>query len=164
MPIIIHRYLEKCKTNIYPPGLADFLRGSLTLISLAEIFNYNFYFDYESHPFFKCLTENIKYSKSIDDSIETLEYIPPISYDTIKENLIKLFQSNSNICLVTNSFEISPINQYHYDILKEILIPSLISIKLKLPINILLQHLDIKKSIIAFFSLSLKIFGVNKKL
>jgi hypothetical protein len=94
------------------------------LISLAEIFNYNFYFDYESHPFFKCLTENLKYSKSIDHSIECLEYIPPISYESIKENLVKLFESNSNICLITNSFEVSPIYKYHYNILKEILIPS----------------------------------------
>ena len=124
MPFIIHRYLQKCKTNIYPPGLADFLRGSLTLISLAEIFNYEFYFDYESHPFFKCLTENLKYSKSIDYSIETLECIPPISYDNIKEKLIQIFQTNNNISLLTNSFEVSPIYKYHHNILKEILIPS----------------------------------------
>lgn len=123
MSIVVHRYLKKCKTNIYPPGLADFLRGSLTLISLAEYFDYSFYFDASSHPFFKCLKPSNYFAK-IENSLETLEIIPPIDEESIKNNLLKLFYSKNNFILITNKDAITPINENHINIIREILTPS----------------------------------------
>lgn len=125
MPVVIHRYLKKTITNKYPPGLADFLNGSLTLICLAEFYNYSFYFDSSSHPFFHCLENNEDYFIQINNSdIHTFEFIPPLEKDVICNSLISFFESQQNFILITNCKNLIEINDKHIDILKQILKPN----------------------------------------
>jgi hypothetical protein len=98
----VHRYLTNCKTNPQPPGIADFLRGSMTLFMLSKRYDYDFFIDY-SHPIF----QNFEYDQSVfiktSDDIETLELLPPKSYQDIQNDLINLFEKNEDFYLLTNS-------------------------------------------------------------
>ena len=124
MPDIIHRYLKITSSNKCPPGLADFLKGSLTLISLSEFYNYNFYFDSSSHPFFDCLEYNKDYFLKIDTDIPTYECIPPLENYVIYNTLISLFESHNNFCLITNYDNIIEIKDNHLEVLKKVLKPN----------------------------------------
>ena len=41
--ICIHKYLTTCKTIPQPPGLADFIRGSIALFNYSKKYNYDFF-------------------------------------------------------------------------------------------------------------------------
>lgn len=97
----IHRYLTECKTNPQPPGLADFIRGTITLFNYSKKYNYNLYID-NSHPVFKNLIKHphiIKYN-----NFDTIELLPPLSYEEIDYNLNKLFIESKSFCVMTNAF------------------------------------------------------------
>jgi len=107
MPTVLLRYLTQCKTNNQPPGLGDFLRGMTCIMSVALHYNYNVKLDYKSHPVFDFLKKNNEYIPSIeDDKMETLELIPPKSYETIKIEIVDLFNKNTSFALMTNSFNV----------------------------------------------------------
>lgn len=100
----IHQYLTYCKTNPQPPGFADFLRGTKTLYLLSMKYNYSLLIDYDIHPIFKYFKYNEKiYVKNIKN-INTLEFLPPLDYKLIYNNLEELFNDNNDIHLLTNSF------------------------------------------------------------
>ena len=51
--ICIHNYLQKCETDTTPPGLLDFLRGTIGLLKYSKIYGYNLYINKDAHPVFK---------------------------------------------------------------------------------------------------------------
>ena len=99
--ICIHNYLNKCITNEQPPGLGDFIRGSIALFGYCKKYGFKLYFD-NKHELFNTLDKN---EYIIDNSINsTIELIPPMTYDSIDNEIEQLFLKNENICVLTNSF------------------------------------------------------------
>lgn len=98
----VHRYLSHCETNLQPPGLADFLRGTITLYNLSKQYNYDLYID-TNHIIFKYLTPN---DHIINEEIltDTIEAIPPMSYNEIYNKLHQLFIDEKSFSVLTNSF------------------------------------------------------------
>ena len=124
---ILSKYLQVCKTNSQPPGLADYLRGSLILLSLSLTLNnsYKFVIDYDCHPFFKCLEKNDKFQAPQNViNLETTELIPPLKF--IEERILQLFNSNENISVLTNSTLVQYIKKDAITIFKDIFKPSII--------------------------------------
>jgi hypothetical protein len=103
--LCIHRYLTKCKTNPQPPGFADFIRGTITLYLLSKRYNYKLLIDYNSHPLFKNLEFNEEYFIMDTKICDTLEFLPPKSYQNIYNDIETLFKHNNHIIYIhTNSF------------------------------------------------------------
>lgn len=103
MPNCTHVYLTSCKTNPQPPGLGDFLRGTIALFYLTESTGYTLSIDYNSHPIFSFLKFGNHYTVNNQDT-EIHECIYPISYPDIIDNLCALFQRNTSFSVLTNSF------------------------------------------------------------
>jgi hypothetical protein len=98
----IHKYLTVCKTNPQPPGLGDFIRGSIALFNYSKKYNYRLYID-DSHEIFNNLLKNEKVIKN-GDLNDTIELLPPSSYEHIYNELNNLFLKNESFCVMTNSF------------------------------------------------------------
>jgi len=125
MPDVIHRYLLKCKTNPNPPGLADFLRGTIALYQYAKQYNYILKFDMASHPIFKMLDIPELNRAYLDHSQDTIELIPPIPYSVMPHLLDTLFTSMKSFPILTNAFYRETSNMTdEYNFIKSILKPS----------------------------------------
>ena len=98
----IHKYLTKCKTNELPPGLGDFIRGTVALINYSKLYIYDFYFD-DSHEIFNNLLKNDKIIKN-DILSDTIELLPPRTYDNLDAELNETFSKNESFCIMTNAF------------------------------------------------------------
>ena len=100
--ICVHKYLTFCKTNPMPPGLGDFIRGTITLFNYSKKYNYKLYID-NSHPIFKNLLEN---PLTIEDkkSDDVIELLPPLSYYEIDKYINNLFLANKSFYVMTNGF------------------------------------------------------------
>jgi len=100
--VCIHTYLTKCQTNPQPPGLADFLRGTIALYKFCKQYHYDLQID-SSHPIFRYIQPH---PKLICDNpfSNVIEFIPPPSYDDIYDRLEKQFQTGLSFCTLTNSF------------------------------------------------------------
>lgn len=128
--ICIHKYLVECKTNNCPPGLADFLRGTITLYNYAKMYKYEFYLE-DNHPIYRYLSSN----KNIIGGtlFEIHELLPPLSYEIIDHKLNLIFQKGQSFCIMTNGFyknannqleNFLPISQECKIFLKSILTPN----------------------------------------
>jgi hypothetical protein len=117
----VHKYLSICKTNPQPPGIGDFLRGSIALYELSKKYGYTMYLDNE-HPLFKHLQDSVYIIK--DETLEIMEFIPPMSYDNIHCSLESRFQLGESICLLTNAFY-NELSEDCKQYLKNILRPSI---------------------------------------
>lgn len=86
-----------------PPGIADFLRGCITLFILSKRYDFDFFIDWSSHPIFK----NFDYDESLfvrmEENVETIESIPPKSFQDIYNHLILLFKGKEDFYILTNS-------------------------------------------------------------
>jgi hypothetical protein len=127
----IHNYLNICKTNHQPPGLADFLRGTIALYNFSKLYDYKLLID-SNHPLFKFLKPNDKFILS-DPSLEVIELLPPLSYDDIYNKCNQIFNNGKTFSIITNSFynlenrilsNFGPISNDCRDYLKSILSPS----------------------------------------
>jgi hypothetical protein len=103
--LCIHTYLTR-RTS---PGLADFIRGTITLYNLSKEYGYTLYID-NSHPLFKFLKNNEKII-SRDLSSDVIELFPVnidkteyITYDELYYKLVSLFLTNKSFVISTNSF------------------------------------------------------------
>jgi len=103
----IHKYLTECKTNPQPPGVADFLRGTVALYNYSKKYGFELLID-DSHPLFTYLKKS-KYTTS-NNTYETMELLPPISYEEIFGKLNDMFIQNQSFSIFTNSFY--TINEY----------------------------------------------------
>jgi hypothetical protein len=97
--ICTHKYLTKCQTNPQPPGFADFLRGTIALFNLSQTYGYELVID-RTHPLFRFM----KHDPLEDTPKDTIELLPPYSYDVIYQRLNELFSKQSSFCVMTNSF------------------------------------------------------------
>lgn len=98
----IHKYLTFCKTNPQPPGLGDFIRGTIALFNYSKLYDYDLYID-NSHEIFNNLLKNNKLIESnMNETIELL--CSPLSYEQIDYEINKLFLKNESFCIMTNSF------------------------------------------------------------
>ena len=125
MPYVIHRYLQVLKTNPNPPGLADFLRGTIALYQYSKKYGYTLKIDTSSHPLFKILDvpNNIKVSIPSDE--DTYEIIYPITYAAMPKMLDDLFSNGNNINIITHAYysEISDMSE-EYSFIKSLLTPN----------------------------------------
>jgi len=101
--ICIHKYLTKCNTNPQSPGLADFLRGTISLFNLSKTYNYKLLID-GNHEIFKYLKSNNTIITNNNETNNTLELLPPLSYEKIYNSLTQLFQKKQSFTILTNSF------------------------------------------------------------
>jgi hypothetical protein len=102
-PICIHRYLTQTVTNPQPPGMADFIRGTIALFNYSQQYNFNILLDNTCHPMFAFLQNNHEYFIN-NTSIPVIELLPPLSYAVIRQKLQKLFEKNASFSVMTNSF------------------------------------------------------------
>ena len=126
MNICIHQYLKNCRTNPQPPGFADFIRGTVALFLYCKKYNYTLYIDYNIHPIFKYFNFSKEIYTQENSSNQTIELLPPLSYEEINNQLLNLFNNNLNINILTNSFyneSDENINE-SYSFIKEILLPN----------------------------------------
>ena len=98
--ICVHKYLTVCKTNPQPPGLGDFVRGTIAMFNFSQKYNFTLFVD-KTHPIFSYLEDNEYLVKT---EAEIIELLPPFSYDTIYNNLEQLFVKGDNFSVMTNSF------------------------------------------------------------
>jgi len=102
-----HTYLTVCKTNPQPPGIADFLRGTVVLFNYCEQYGYEFYLE-GSHPIYSCLKPN-KYIQTGKEKQEekqqdtVIEVLPPLTFEEIDEQINILFQKNESFSILTNA-------------------------------------------------------------
>jgi len=96
-----HTYLTACKTNPQPPGIADFLRGTVALFNYCEQYGYEFYLD-GSHPMYTCLKPN-KYIQTVKERKDTIEVLPPLTFTEIDKHINILFQKNESFSILTNA-------------------------------------------------------------
>jgi hypothetical protein len=99
--ICIHKYLQICKTNPNPPGLADYLRGTIALYYFSKKYGYKLLID-NDHPLFKFIKPNKNIISS--DSKDIIEVICPISYSEIFIKLNNMFSNGESFTVLTNSF------------------------------------------------------------
>jgi hypothetical protein len=102
-PICIHRYLTQSATTPQPPGMADFIRGTIALFNYSQQYNFNILLDNTCHPIFAFLQNNHEYFIN-NTSIPLIELLPPLSYPDIRQKLQKLFEQNASFSIMTNSF------------------------------------------------------------
>lgn len=100
--ICIHNYLSECKTNPQPPGLADFLRGTIALYNFSKIYGYKLYIN-GNHPIFSYMQPNISII-TYNNIIDVEEILPPLSYEDIYARLQTLFQNKQLLNVTTNCF------------------------------------------------------------
>jgi hypothetical protein len=97
--LCVHKYLTVCKTNPQPPGIADFLRGTVALFYYSKQYNYEFYID-GTHPLFSFLQPNNKIVKAFD--LTTHELIWPIRFNEQDAAIQKLFEKKENFTVLTH--------------------------------------------------------------
>jgi hypothetical protein len=97
--LCVHKYLTVCRTNPQPPGIADFLRGTVALFYFSKQYNYEFYID-GTHPLFSFLQPNSRIVKAFD--LTTHELIWPMQYADIHVELQKLFEKKENFTVLTH--------------------------------------------------------------
>jgi len=128
--ICVHKYLTQCKTNCCPPGLADFLRGTIALYINAKQYGYEIYLE-DSHPIYRYLLSS-RYIIG-GNNFEVEELLPPLSYEIISQKLNLMFRREKSFCIMTNSFyknkyyqleNFAPISQDCKIFLQEILRPN----------------------------------------
>lgn len=101
-PMCIHRYLTKCVTTIQPPGMADFIRGTIALFNYSQQYNFKLCLDNTCHPIYAFLQDNDNFINN--NSIPVIELLPLLSYATIQECLHNLFNKNETFSIMTNSY------------------------------------------------------------
>ena len=98
MPTVVHKYKTKCTLNPQPPGLADFIRGTLVLYQKARKYGYTLEIDY-SHPILQLL----KGANNQEHPGNIIELICPMSFDQQDVILNRLFQSGQNFNVRSSS-------------------------------------------------------------
>ena len=82
--------------------MGDFIRGTIALFNYCVKYNYNLYID-DEHEIFKNLSQNEIIIKN-DKFNDTIELLPPKTYEQIDCELNELFLKNKSFCILTNAF------------------------------------------------------------
>lgn len=99
--ICVHNFLIKCETGSLPPGIMDFLRGTIALFYYSKKYGYKLYINKGIHPVFKYF-ENCEYYIDTYKSDNTFELLSQASPTFVDHILERLFQTESNFCVLTN--------------------------------------------------------------
>jgi hypothetical protein len=100
----IHTYLRVCNTNPQPPGIADFIRGTICLFQECQKYKYTFLLN-NSHPIFQYLRPHPQLTSEQHSYVH--EFIPGSSfylYNDIYAALIQAFDMNESFSCISNSF------------------------------------------------------------
>jgi hypothetical protein len=85
-----------------PPGLTDFLRGTIALYEFSKKYNYKLYINKNTNPVFKYF-EDCEYYISDTDSIKgTFELLSQATIEFTTHILEKLFQNGFKFSVITN--------------------------------------------------------------
>ena len=132
-PISIHKYVKSTPFASMPPGIGDFLRGSIAMIQHAQKYNYKFFVDHSSHPIFDWL-EPSEYSLfyNINTEIKYLLTWEEYNHYQIKKDLEELYKSGSSFTCCNNAFYAydgekpvsSPTSEHAKETMKRILVPN----------------------------------------
>jgi hypothetical protein len=104
IPKCIHTYLTVCNTNSQPPGIADFIRGTICLFQECKKFNYKLLLN-NSHPIFKYLSSHPRVTSEKHSYVH--ELIPGSSfhlYNDIYRSLVQVFEKGESFSCISNSF------------------------------------------------------------
>jgi hypothetical protein len=103
--ICIHNYLQKCETGSTPPGLLDFLRGTIALFKYSKIYGYKLYINMDSHPVFKYFEDCEYYlHDGFNNTHQTYELLSQSNARFVDHILHKLFQNGYKFYIITNCF------------------------------------------------------------
>jgi len=100
----IHTYLRVCNTNPQPPGIADFIRGTICLFQECQKYKYTFLLN-NSHPIFQYLRPHPQLTSEQHSYVH--EFIPGSSfylYNDIYAALVQAFDMNESFSCISNSF------------------------------------------------------------
>lgn len=100
--ICVHNYLRKCETGSMPPGLVDFLRGTVALFNYSKKYNYKLLINHSIHPVFKYFKNCEHYITNTYNIPETFELLSQASPEFIDHIIERLFQSGNDIFIITN--------------------------------------------------------------
>jgi hypothetical protein len=121
--ICIHNYLKECET-IGPPGLTDFLRGTISLYEYSKLYNYKLYINRSIHPVFKYFKECEYYIHDTESSNCTFELLSQANPLFIDHILKKMFQTGASFSVITNCLLNTNISADCREFLLKILEPS----------------------------------------
>lgn len=133
LPICVHKYAKKLPFPTMPPGIGDFLRGSIAMILHSQVYKYKFYMDHASHPIFDWL-EPSKYSLFYNINSETKYLLNYLEYGhkEIERDLKLAFETGKSFVCSNNAFYEyegdKPVtflkNKDAKEVMKEILVPN----------------------------------------
>lgn len=104
--ICIHKYLLKTISIPKPPGLADFLRGTIALFYYCKKYKYKLYLD-NSHPIFKYFKKSrfIINNNTLLNTIELINiYCPNNKSEYTDKCFHNIFSQLKSFSILTNSF------------------------------------------------------------
>jgi hypothetical protein len=88
-----------------PPGLLDFLRGTIALFKYSRVYGYHLYINKDAHPLFKYFEDCEYYIHDGNTNIhKTYELLSQASASFVDHILEKLFQHGSDFYVITNCF------------------------------------------------------------
>ena len=125
-PISIHKYALTLKCGTLPPGIGDFIRGTIEMFNCSKKYGYSLLIDRLSHPLFEYLEpSDITIESKLNDDI--LELIPgdhmPGGYDTIDKALHSAYASGASFSCLTNAFH-KEVTQECKEFMKKLLTPT----------------------------------------
>jgi len=98
--IVVQKFKMNCLTVPIPPGLGDFLRGSIALYKMSKMLDFKLVIDFDDHP----CSNFIKKIETIDTSdLYHMEYFNT-TFDYVYNSINEQFKYNNIICLVTSIF------------------------------------------------------------
>jgi hypothetical protein len=109
--ICIHHFVTKLSNQSQPPGLADFIRGTIALYKLCKEYNFKLRINSE-HPIFNWLeSSDLLTTKTYSPLYEYVSVIIP--YGEVYTKLLQLFTQKDIFSVTTNSFYSSDTNLYN---------------------------------------------------
>ena len=99
--VCIHKYLTICKSNPQPPGLADYLRGTIALYYFSQKYGYKLFIN-NDHPLFKYIKPNNQIISC--ETNDVIEIICPMSYHEMFIKLNNMFAKGKFFAVLTHSF------------------------------------------------------------
>lgn len=101
----IHNYLLKCETGSMPPGLLDFMRGTIALYYYSKKYGYDLLINKNIHPVFKYFKDCEYFINDGTQNIEkTFELLSQADCKFVDHILEKLFVNGNNIYILTNCY------------------------------------------------------------
>ena len=100
IPVLNSSEYSRYGTNPIPPGLADYLRGTITLYYFSQKYGYKLLID-NDHPLFKFIKPNVNIISCETNDVKELLIL---SYPEIYTNLNKMFSEGNSFSVITHSF------------------------------------------------------------